>query len=240
MLDLPQAIPGGRLMTTASDSVFIGLRSALIVDDHPLFCDALALTLSGLMGIEEVEAVGTLEAALARLDCGRERPDVIVLDLNLPDVNGLDGVVRLRRAMPDRPIVVVSSLDELRLVRAALRAGVNAFVPKNADREEFRAAFAAVARGEIHANPLALEPAGPSPSEEAVSRLALLTRQQAKILQLVSAGLMNKQIAYELSIAETTVKAHVTAIMRKLGVQTRMQAVLYAQEASFSALSPED
>lgn len=217
----------------------LDLRSALIVDDHPLFCDALALTLSGLVGIDRIEAVGTLQAALARLEQGAERPDVIVLDLNLPDVNGLDGVVRLRRAAPELPIVVVSSLDELKLVRAVLRAGVNAFVPKNADREEFRAAFAAIARGEIHASPMALEPSPPSPSEEAVSRLALLTRQQAKILQLVSAGLMNKQIAYELSIAETTVKAHVTAIMRKLGVQTRMQAVLYAQEASFSALTPE-
>ena len=77
-----------------------------------------------------------------------------------------------------------------------------------------------------------------TPAEEAVARLALLTRQQGKILQLVSAGLMNKQIAYELSIAETTVKAHVTAIMRKLGVQTRTQAVLFAQDLSFASMSP--
>lgn len=238
MLDLREAMPGARLMN-CHDALTVALRSALIVDDHPLFCDALALTLTGLVGIETIEAVGTLAAALVRLESESGRPDVIVLDLNLPDVHGLDGVVRLRQAAPDRPIVVVSSLDELRLVRAVLRAGVNAFVPKNADREEFRAAFAAIARGEIHASPMALEPAEPSPSEQAVSRLALLTRQQAKILQLVSAGLMNKQIAYELSIAETTVKAHVTAIMRKLGVQTRMQAVLYAQEANFSALTLE-
>jgi DNA-binding NarL/FixJ family response regulator len=224
---------------TPADPVVIQLKSALIVDDHPLFCDALALTLTGLVGIETIEAVGTLGAALARLEGPGPRPDVVVLDLNLPDVNGLDGVVRLRQAVVDRPIVVVSSLDELRLVRAVLRAGVNAFVPKNADREEFRTAFAAIARGEIHANPMALEPAEQSPSEAAAARLALLTRQQGKILQLVGAGLMNKQIAYELSIAETTVKAHVTAIMRKLGVQTRMQAVLCAQEASFSALTPE-
>ena len=238
MLDLREAMPGARLMN-CHDALTVELRSALIVDDHPLFCDALALTLTGLVGIETIESVGTLADALVRLESEAGRPDVIVLDLNLPDVHGLDGVVRLRQAAPDRPIVVVSSLDELRLVRAVLRAGVNAFVPKNADREEFRAAFAAIARGEIHASPMALEPAEPSPSEQAVSRLALLTRQQAKILQLVSAGLMNKQIAYELSIAETTVKAHVTAIMRKLGVQTRMQAVLYAQEANFAALTLE-
>ncbi|WP_245462358.1 response regulator transcription factor [Shinella sp. JR1-6] len=211
------------------------LRSALIVDDHPLFCDALSMTLTGPVGIPDVEAVGTLEAALTRLASGPS-PDVVVLDLNLPDVNGLDGVVRLRQAAPKTPIVVVSSLDEVRIVRAALKAGINAFVPKHASREEFREAFAVIARGEIHASRLALEGSVPSPSEEAVKRLALLTRQQARILQLVCAGRMNKQIAYELSIAETTVKAHVTAIMRKLGVQTRMQAVLFAQEASFAIM----
>lgn len=211
------------------------LKSALIVDDHPLFCDALAMTLTGPVGIAEVDAVGTLETALTRLTTG-PLPDVVVLDLNLPDVNGLDGVVRLRQTAPETPIVVVSSLDEVRIVRAALKAGVNAFVPKHASREEFREAFSVIARGEIHASRLALDGSAPSPSEEAVKRLALLTRQQARILQLVCAGRMNKQIAYELSIAETTVKAHVTAIMRKLGVQTRMQAVLFAQEASFATM----
>ncbi|MEY9558656.1 DNA-binding NarL/FixJ family response regulator [Sinorhizobium fredii] len=218
----------------------VELRSALIVDDHPLFCDALAMTLSGLVGIQSIESVGTLDAALTRLEEDGPRPDVVVLDLNLPDVHGLDGVVRLRQAAPQIPIVVVSSLDELRVIRALLKAGINGFVPKHAARDEFRAAFAAIARGEIHAPQMALEPGSPSLSDEAVARLGLLTRQQAKILQLVCAGLMNKQIAYELSIAETTVKAHVTAIMRKLGVQTRMQAVLFAQEARFTALAPED
>ena len=211
------------------------LRSALIVDDHPLFCDALAMTLTGPVGIAEVGAVGSLAAALDRL-ADKEKPDVIVLDLNLPDVNGLDGVVRIRQAAPETPIVIVSSLDEMRVVRAALKAGINAFVPKHADRGEFGRAFAAIARGEIHVSGIDLEQAAPAASEEAVRRLTLLTRQQAKILQLIGMGLMNKQIAYELSIAETTVKAHVTAIMRKLGVQTRMQAVLFAQEASFANL----
>lgn len=211
------------------------LRTALIVDDHPLFCDALAMTLTGPVGIAEVSSVGSLGAALDHL-ADMIAPDVIVLDLNLPDVNGLEGVVRMRQAAPGIPIVIVSSLDEMRVVRAAVKAGINAFVPKHAPREEFTRAFDAIARGEIHVGAHALEQAGHAPSDEAVRRLALLTRQQAKILQLIGVGLMNKQIAYELSIAETTVKAHVTAIMRKLGVQTRMQAVLFAQEASFANL----
>ncbi len=211
---------------------------ALIVDDHPLFCDAMAMTLLGPVGIRDVETARTLEAALARM-AQAPVPDVVVLDLNLPDVNGLDGVMRMRQAGGDVPIIVVSSLDDLRVVRGALKAGATAFLPKHAEREELCEAFATLARGEVHASRKVLENSASTPSEQAVQRLALLTKQQTRILQLVCSGLMNKQIAYEMSIAETTVKAHVTAIMRKLGVQTRMQAVILANEASFQALSPE-
>ncbi|MBK4217669.1 response regulator transcription factor [Paracoccus caeni] len=215
------------------------LASALIVDDHPLFCDALSMTLRGAFGMSQVEAVGSLEAALDWLK-RHPLPDVLVLDLNLPDVNGLDGVVRIRQAAPDTPVVVVSSMGEGRIVNAALQAGVDAFVPKHADRNEFREAFEVIARGEIHASRLALKTSDLPSSEDSLTRLALLTPQQAKILQLVSSGLMNKQIAWELSIAETTVKAHITAIMRKLGVQTRTQAALFAQDLSFSSFKPDE
>ncbi|MEI4469979.1 response regulator transcription factor [Frigidibacter sp. MR17.24] len=217
------------------------LTSALIVDDHPLFCDALSMTLSAAVGIAEIETVGRLEQALERV--GRTPlPDVIVLDLNLPDVNGLDGLIRLRTAALDTPIVVVSSLAEPRVIRAAIRAGATGFVPKHSPRETFRAAFDTIATGGIHAPEGAFDgdEGEASPREQAIVRLSLLTRQQAKILQLICAGRMNKQIAWDLQIAETTVKAHVTAIMRKLGVQSRTQAVLLAQEASFANLLPED
>ncbi len=216
------------------------IQSALIVDDHPLFCEALAMTLSGPVGIAKVETVRTLETALTRISAG-PLPDTVVLDLNLPDVSGLDGVVRMRQAVPNTPVLVVSSLSDQRVIRGALQAGATAFLPKHAEREAFCEAFDLIARGEPHPSRAILDSGAATPSEAAVARLALLTKQQARILQLVCAGLMNKQIAYELSIAETTVKAHVTAIMRKLGVQTRMQAVLLAQEASFAALeSPEN
>lgn len=214
------------------------LNTALIVDDHPLFCDALSMTLTGPVGIGRVDAVGSLAEALDRMTQDPV-PDVIVLDLHLPDVNGLDGVVRMRQAAADRPIIVVSSMDERRVVRGALLAGVSAYLPKHAPREAFREAFAIIARGEIHPSRLMLDNAKPSSTEEALARLASLTRQQARILQLISAGLLNKQIAHELSIAETTVKAHVTAIMRKLRVQTRTQAVLLAQDISFNAIAAE-
>ncbi len=218
------------------------LDSALIVDDHPLFCDALAMTLKAVAGIARIDTADRLETALARLEAG-PLPDVVVLDLNLPDVNGLDGLIRLRQVLGAVPLVVVSSLDDNRVIGACLHAGAAGFVPKHARREVFRAAFDAIRAGArfvpddyvAQADPLA--PA--SQKEAAIARLGLLTRQQAKILQLICEGKLNKQIAYELTIAETTVKAHVTAIMRKLGVQSRTQAVLMAGVASFSNLMPE-
>lgn len=211
---------------------------ALIVDDHPLFCDALALTLRSIAEFERVEAAHRLDDALVRIEQA-PAPSVIFLDLDLPDVEGIDGLLRLRAATLV-PVVVVSSMAEERVITACFAAGAQGFVPKHSGREAFRAAFQAIAAGERSL------PEGYTPPEEGeattsaetFARLALLTRQQARILELICQGMLNKQIAYDLSIAETTVKAHVTAIMRKLGVQSRTQAVLVAQQARFSHLLP--
>jgi DNA-binding NarL/FixJ family response regulator len=215
----------------------------LIVDDHPLFCDALSMTLKAVAGIARIETADRLDSAIERLDQSPV-PDVVVLDLNLPDVDGLDGLIRLKSVVGQTPVVVVSSLADNRVIGAALKAGAAGFVPKHSHRDVFRAAFDAIRAG------LAFVPEGFTPQsdpqspasrkEEAMARLALLTRQQARILQLICEGLLNKQIAYDLSIAETTVKAHVTAIMRKLGVQSRTQAVLMARGASFESLMLEN
>ncbi|WP_435259089.1 response regulator transcription factor [Thioclava sp. FR2] len=219
------------------------LNSALIVDDHPLFCDALSMTLKAVAGISRIETADRLDAAISRLD--REpAPDVVVLDLNLPDVDGLDGLIRLKAVAGRVPVVVVSSLADNRVIGAALKAGAAGFVPKHSHRDVFRAAFESIRIGKAYVpegfTPSADPNSPATQKEDAIARLSLLTRQQAKILQLICEGMLNKQIAYDLSIAETTVKAHVTAIMRKLGVQSRTQAVLMARGASFDSLMPEN
>lgn len=213
---------------------------ALVVDDHPLFCEALALTLRAVAGVLQVETAGRLEAALARL-AQAPRPDVILLDLNLPDVSGYDGLIRLTAACPGVPVIVVSSLADNRSISAALSAGAAGFVPKHSTRETFRAAFAALRAGHPFLPDGYTPSAAPAPGhrDDAIQRLKLLTRQQAVILELICEGKLNKQIAYELSIAETTVKAHVTAIMRKLGVLSRTQAVLVARQAQFDRALPD-
>lgn len=212
-------------------------RSALIIDDHPLFCDALMLTLRSLAGFSRIEAVQRMDAALALIG-GGWKPDVAFLDLDLPDVDGLEALIRLVGLL-GRPVVVVSSMADDRVIAATLAAGAAGFIPKHAGRDVFRAALDCLARGEVYVprghQPL---PTPSTPAQDTIERLALLTPQQGRILELICQGKLNKQIAWELAIAETTVKAHVTAIMRKLGVQSRTQAVLMAGQARFSALMP--
>lgn len=211
----------------------VPLRSALVIDDHPLFCDALSMTLQAVSDVRDITTAACLRDALALLENG-PAPDIVVLDLNLPDVSGLDGLVRLRNATTAR-IVVVSSMADNRVVSSAIHAGANGFVPKHSQREIFRRAFETLERGKTYLPDgcVLLENPEAASRDDAVARLASLTNQQARILHLICEGKLNKQIAFDLSIAETTVKAHVTAIMRKLGVHSRTQAVLIAQQASF-------
>ena len=228
--------------SSPSADTAIRFQSALVVDDHPLFLEALAITLRTSLGIVRIETADTLAAAQARLSSFR--PDVVVLDLDLPDVSGFDGLARLRD-QARAPVMIVSSMAEPPMIAAAIRAGASGFVPKHSSRETYRAAFEALAAGRTFVPPgITLEDAGPrsqvNDRQDAVRRLGSLTQQQARILGLVCEGMLNKQIAYELSIAETTVKAHITAIMRKLGVQSRTQAVLIAGRARFDGVLSED
>ncbi|QFU09121.1 Transcriptional regulatory protein DegU [Rhodobacteraceae bacterium THAF1] len=212
-------------------------QRALVIDDHPMFCDALELTLRNAAAFEDVATADSLTTGLEVLS--RDGPrDLIVLDLNLPDVSGFDGLIRMRTQAPDTPVIVVSSMAENAIISAAIDAGASGYVPKHAPHSEFRAALDAIAQGSTYLPEQYVECPQPSDRADAVTRLRSLTAQQARILELICDGKLNKQIAFDLSIAETTVKAHVTAIMRKLAVQSRTQAVLVAQQAKFAAILP--
>ncbi|OAN71570.1 DNA-binding response regulator [Sulfitobacter sp. EhC04] len=212
---------------------------ALIVDDHPLFCDALDLTLRSVADYTDIRTTHSLSSALEEL--GRAGPpDLVLLDLNLPDVSGLDGLLRLRRQVKDAHVIIVTSVTDNAVINGAIAAGASGFVPKHSSRGTFKQAIDVIRAGQVF-TPSGFV-AGEGTTEENVNlrRLASLTNQQARILELICAGKLNKQIAFELSIAETTVKAHVTAIMRKLGVQNRTQAVLVAHEAQFTSQLPSE
>ncbi|WP_170756021.1 response regulator transcription factor [Ruegeria lacuscaerulensis] len=214
-------------------------ENVLIVDDHPLFCDALSMTLQSVAHIREIHTADRLEDALEMI-AGGLKPDAIMLDLNLPDVDGLDGLVRLK-AVANAPVIVVSSMTDNRVISQVIHAGASGYVPKHSQRDVFRTAFETVHAGNVFLPDgcVLIDLDGADEQSDAVGRLATLTNQQSRILQLICEGKLNKQIAYDLSIAETTVKAHVTAIMRKLGVQSRTQAVLIAKKASFASVLQE-
>lgn len=203
---------------------------ALIIDDHPLFCDALELTLRALGQFEDVKTADRMEAGLHILD-GAPAPALILLDLNLPDVSGLDGLIRIKRCADKSPVVIVSSMTDNAIINGAIAAGASGFVPKHSGRSVFKEALAEIAENRVYKPAGFVEAEDSSDHELVLARLSSLTNQQGRILELICEGKLNKQIAYDLSIAEGTVKAHVTAIMRKLGVQRRTQAVLVAQKA---------
>ena len=153
-------------------------------------------------------------------------------------VVGFDGLISIRSRFPRVPILVVSGLEDPRIMREALRHGAAGFVPKAVDKATLTRAIADVLGGGLSI-PAALS--GPAadlatPATQLAERIARLTPQQLRVLLMIRQGKLNKQIAFDLSIADATVKAHVTAIMRKLGVQSRTQAVLIAREVNFATI----
>ena len=212
----------------------------LVIEDHPLFSEALAMTLREGFAVDSVETVPTLGQATEALGTDLN-PDIIILDLNLPDVTGMDGLMRLKSLRPSTPVIVVSSLNDDRVIERVMGSGASGFVCKDSPREKIIEAFKRVHAGETYTpdDYFPREPNGEPDEDRLLSRMSDLTPQQARILAAICEGKLNKQIAFDHSIAEATVKAHVTAILRKLGVQSRTQAVLLAQRVKFASILNE-
>ncbi|MCW1841715.1 response regulator transcription factor [Prosthecomicrobium hirschii] len=215
----------------------------LIVDDHPLFREALqSAIMAAHPAAEIVEATG-MDEALALAGTPGAAFDLALLDLSMPGTTGFDGILQFRSRFPRLPLVVVSGLDDPRIVREALAYGVSGFVPKASGKAELVAAIRTVMAGGLHVpadTPGAAVPAIPEDDRERlVERLKTLTPAQFRVLQMIRQGLLNKQIAYELQVGETTVKAHVSEILRKLGVISRTQAVIEASRIDFERITLE-
>jgi DNA-binding NarL/FixJ family response regulator len=202
----------------------------LIADDHPLFRGALREAVNGLFARADIGEAGTFEEVtefLERGGCGEV--DLVLLDLRMPGVRGFSGLMYLRAQYPGLPIVVVSANDDPAVIRRCMEFGASGFIPKTLGVEALRQAIARVLKGEVWTPP-DIELARDADSESAamIARLSTLTPQQVRVLMMLSGGLLNKQIAYELGVSEATVKAHVSAILQKLGVESRTQAVIAA------------
>jgi DNA-binding NarL/FixJ family response regulator len=206
----------------------------LIVDDHPLFRAALRGAVAHVCtNAEFLEA----DSVAGLYDTLTQHPnlDLLLLDLNLPGAYGFCTLAHLRGVYPQLPVVVVSAMDDPGTVRQALAFGAQEFISKSSDAARIGHGVQAVLRGEPIAAPasssVSSSSALPQPDGAALDfaqRVALLTAQQFRVFGMLCSGRLNKQIAFELAITEATVKAHMTAILRKLGATNRTQAVLLA------------
>jgi DNA-binding NarL/FixJ family response regulator len=200
----------------------------VIADDHPLFRGALREAVTGLFGRAEVAEAGTFEEVSELLEGGGD-VDLILLDLRMPGVRGFSGLMYLRAQYPSLPIVVVSATDDPAVIRRCIDFGASGFIPKTLGIEALRQAIARVLQGEVWTPPdVDLTRQSDGEITAMIARLSTLTPQQVRVLMMLSGGLLNKQIAYELGVSEATVKAHVSAILQKLGVESRTQAVIAA------------
>src|SRR5690606_14352848 len=184
-----------------------------------------------------VEEAGDLNGLSAALDADRDC-DLVLLDLNMPGVRGFSGLLLLRAQYPDIPVMIISAVEDGTVVRRAFELGASGYLHKSVGPPEIRRAIETVLSGEVFV-PEGIDLASDDDHSALMRRLSTLTPQQVRVLMMLSDGLMNKQIAYELSISEATVKAHVSAILQKLDVDSRTQAVIAAariEEGQFEAL----
>ncbi|WP_106477493.1 response regulator [Phytohalomonas tamaricis] len=203
----------------------------IVADDHPLFRAALTQALRQVAAQAEIIEADSMEATL---DAVTRHPDVdlILLDLHMPGAHGFSGLIQLRGQMPDIPVAVVSGSEEFHVVRRAIDYGASGFIPKSSSLDKISQAIGEILEGEVWLPPHMADVLGDGNEEETkfAEAIASLTPQQFRVLNMLTEGLLNKQIAYDLNVSEATIKAHVTAILRKLGVHSRTQAVIAAQK----------
>lgn len=209
----------------------------IIADDHPLFRGALRQTLESQYPNASIEEAGTLEDVTARLEVNGD-VDLILLDLSMPGMRGFSGLMYLRAQYAGVPVVVVSANEEPQAIRRCIEFGASGFIPKSHGIDVIRDAISAVMDGNMWTPP-DVDLGSDDGTADLVQRLATLTPQQVRVLMMLSEGLLNKQIAYELSVSEATVKAHVSAILQKLGVESRTQAVIAASKIEAGQWKPD-
>jgi DNA-binding NarL/FixJ family response regulator len=201
----------------------------VIADDHPLFRDALRGAVTRVAAASAIEEAGSFDELTALLERDDE-VDLILLDLSMPGTRGFSGLIYLRAQYPAIPVVIVSASDDAETIRRSLDFGASGFIPKRFGVDTLRAALSKILAGDIWV-PADIDLAAAGGDDDAArlrDRLITLTPQQVRVLMMLSEGLLNKQIAYELNVSEATIKAHVSAILQKLGVESRTQAVIVA------------
>ena len=222
-----------------------GALDLLVVDDHPLFREALASAITLAFPQAHLHEADGIRAACELLS-RTPSIDLTLLDLSMQGVTGFDGLVTIRARFPRVPILIVSGLEDHRIMREALHHGAAGFVPKAVDKATLTRAISEVLNGALFMPPdltKALDEAPPRARKTPLAeRVARLTPQQLRVLTMIRQGKLNKQIAHELQVGDSTVKAHVSEILRKLEVISRTQIVIetayldFDQSSGFSSV----
>ena len=200
----------------------------LIADDHPLYRGALREAVTGLFERIDIAEAGTFNEVTELLERGSE-VDLVLLDLTMPGVRSFSGLMYLRAQYPSVPVIVVSANDDPAAIRRCMEFGASGFIPKTLGVEVMRDAISCILSGGVWTPPdVDLSAGSDAETAALMTRMTTLTPQQVRVLMMLSEGLLNKQIAYQLGVSEATVKAHVSAILKKLGVESRTQAVIAA------------
>lgn len=200
----------------------------IIADDHPLFRDALRQTINDRFTGARIEEAGSLDEVTGLVDANGD-VDLVLLDLKMPGMQGFSGLALLRAQYPGIPVVVVSASDDPPTIRRAMALGAAGYIPKSAPVAAMSEAITRILDGEVWMPAdFDIDADGDQEADQLAMRIASLTPQQMRVLMMLREGLLNKQIAYELSVSEATVKAHVSAILQKLNVESRTQAVIAA------------
>ncbi|MFT5275075.1 MAG: DNA-binding NarL/FixJ family response regulator [Saprospiraceae bacterium] len=202
--------------------------SIIIADDHPLFRQALRETIAPLFpdaSILDIESLEETKIILETTDI-----ELLLLDLKMPDTEGLTGLMMIKGTYPQLPVIVISATEDNATVRACIQAGASAYIFKSASLQDIRDTITAVNAGEVYVPERVNNSISDAEQTELdnIAKVSSLTPAQLRVFYFLCEGQMNKQIAYEMSITEATVKAHITSIYKKLGVRTRTQAVLLA------------
>ena len=209
-------------MSSAADTHLV------IADDHPLFRDALRQAVASVVTSAKIDEAGSFEELTKLLEEDSD-VDLVLLDLTMPGTSGFSGLIYLRAQYPAIPVVIVSATDDGGTIRRSLDFGASGFIPKRFGVDTLRDAIMKVMDGDVWIPPdTDLSSATDPELARLRDRLVTLTPQQVRVLMMLSEGLLNKQIAYELGVSEATIKAHVSAILQKLGVESRTQAVIAA------------
>jgi DNA-binding NarL/FixJ family response regulator len=211
----------------------------LVVEDHPLFREALGSAVRCATPDADLLEAASIDEALDILSSTKP-VDLILLDLSMPGTTGPSGLIRIRKAFPKVPVIVVSVHEDLQIVASILSLGVSGYIPKSTSKQEIAKSIVGVLQGSLCMPSRFRDVAGGQRSKghnsELLKRLHHMTPQQLRVLEMLHRGLQNKQIAHELRICETTVKVHVSEILRKLNVLSRTKAIIEISRIDFTNL----